>query len=309
MKELTILVPVYNDWECLRLFCDSGIFKTLSPDNFEVVVVNDGSLSSDFNKQGYPFNIDIIHLHSNQGHQKAIAIGLSYIYNTKNTQKIIVMDADGEDNPAHITTLLDASSEKEGLISAKRINRKESLFFRTGYILYKLLFKILTGKSISFGNFVLIPTAYLSKLIYKNDIWNHLAAGIIKSDLPLTVVPIERNHRFSGHTKMNFHKLLLHGLGAIVVFIERVSTRLLIFSLLLLALTSLAIISIFSIKLFTDWAIPGWASTLTGVILILLLQSFLLTLFTLFLYLTSQSQRQSIPGIHYKAFISNSRKV
>lgn len=306
MKDLIILVPVYNDADCLKILCNNSIFQELSALNIQMVIVNDGSATFDFNKNLYNFPIDVLHLHANLGHQKALAIGLAYIHRHKQALNIVVMDADGQDEPRDMLLLLKTSSLASGtIVFAERIKRKESYEFRIGYKIYKLLFKLLTGYTINFGNFVLIPFDYLGKLVYKNDIWHHLAAGIIKSNLPLVSIPMERNRRFTGESKMNFSKLVLHGFGAIAVFVEYVSTRLLIFSLLLLIFTSLSIAGIILIKSFTNLAIPGWASMLTGVMMIIFLQSFLLTLFTLVLYLSSQSQRQFIPGVHYKEFISS----
>ena len=101
---------------------------------------------------------------------------------------------------------------------------------------------------------------------------------------------------------MSFNLLLMHGLGAIAVFIEIIASRLLIFSLLLIGISLIIILTILGIKIFTDKAIPGWASTVTSAMLIILLQSFLLSLFTIFLYLSSQSQRKFIPAKHYKDY-------
>lgn len=304
MIDLIILVPVYNDWECLNIFCNHPVFKKLAPGSFELLIIDDGSFNSLFDRHAYPFTIDMITLRTNLGHQKALAIGLSYIHEYKKANKIIIMDADGEDNPEHILTLMEAAKAQNIIVSAKRVRRKEPITFRIGYRIYKILFRVLTGKPINSGNFMLVPSPHLERLIYKNHIWNHLAAGIIKTSLPIASIPIERSCRYAGRSTMNYNKLLLHGLGAIVVFIEDVTTRLLIFSLLILLCTSVITASIIGIKVFTDLAIPGWTSMLTSVMALIFLQSFLLTLFTLFLYLASQSQRQLIPAIHYKEYIS-----
>ncbi len=305
MKELIVLVPVYNDSDCLKLLCENDVFKTLAAGSFEMLVVNDGSTFFDFDVAAYRFPVQVIQLHANVGHQKALAIGLAYIFHHKKNMDVVVMDADGEDNPADIPAMLSKCKEKEQIVVARRVRRHEKFMFRLGYRVYKLLFRVLTGYPISFGNFAAIPGRYLGQLVYKNDIWNHLAAGILKSNLPFISTPLQRKPRYAGESKMRFSRLVLHGLGAITVFIEYVSTRLLIFSMVLLALTVLAIAGIISIKAFSDLAIPGWASTLTGVMMIIFLQSFLLTLSTLVLYLSAQSQRQLIPAVHYEEFISS----
>jgi hypothetical protein len=309
IKHLVILVPVYNDQECLELFCNHPVFNHLSID-FTVLVVNDGSSNFDFKPERFPYKIEVLNLKSNLGHQKALAIGLSYILHHRKTSHVVLMDVDGEDNPWHIEALLECASETpETVITAKRMRRKEKQPFRSGYQLYKLVFRVLTGKKIGFGNFLLLPFSGISRLVYRNEAWNHLAAAVIKSGIPRRSLSLERNVRFAGESKMNFNRLVLHGLGAVTVFIETVTTRLLISSLILLFVTSVTILTVIIIRSFTNLAIPGWASTVTAVMFVIFLQSFLLTLFTLLLYLSSQSQRQFIPGIDYKEFIDHLKET
>jgi hypothetical protein len=102
---------------------------------------------------------------------------------------------------------------------------------------------------------------------------------------------------------MNFTALLLHGLGAIGVFIETIAARLLIFSLIMIFISGIAIVSVLFIKFFTNKAIPGWTSIAISSMLIVLLQSFLLSLFTIFLYLSFGAQRKFIPAYHYNDYV------
>jgi hypothetical protein len=153
-----------------------------------------------------------------------------------------------------------------------------------------------------------MPAAALEKIVYYNEIWNHIPGGIIKSGLAYSSIETHRGRRYAGQSKMNFNSLLLHGLGAIAVFIETVSIRLLLFSIATIILSALSIVAIFAIKTFTQLAIPGWASTLASLLFIVLLQGFLLSLFTVFLYLSSQLQRKIIPVYDYKDYIGTLEK-
>jgi hypothetical protein len=171
------------------------------------------------------------------------------------------------------------------------------------------MFRLLTGRSISFGNFLVIPKPLLNKAVYYSEIWNHIAGGIVKTGLPYTAIPVDRAKRYTGKSKMNFHSLLMHGLGAIAVFIDVIASRLLIFSLVLIGLSLVTILVLIGIKSFTDQAIPGWTSTVISAMLIILLQSFLLSLFTIFLYLSSQSQRKFIPAHHYKDYTGTTEQI
>lgn len=304
-QQVTILIPVYNDAESLNVLLAklAGICREQADTRFEILVVDDGSSSEPAINSLPGISIHVLHLQRNIGHQKAIAVGLAYCKENITADKILVMDGDGEDRPEDIPVLLQASGAEPGkIIFAQRKTRQEGRRFRFFYWLYKLAFRLLTGRKISFGNFMVIPKPLLEKAVYYSEIWNHIAGGILKTNLPYSAVPLDRGHRYAGVSKMNFLSLLMHGLGAIAVFIEVIASRLLIFSLLLIGISLLAILALAAIKAFTDRAIPGWTSTVSAAMLIILLQSFLLSLFTIFLYLSFQSQRKFIPAQHYRDY-------
>ena len=156
---------------------------------------------------------------------------------------------------------------------------------------------------------MVMPKNKLDKLVHYREILSHLSAGIIKSKLPFITIPANRGKRYAGASKMNFTSLILHGLGAIAVFLEQVASRLLILSFTLILVAIIVIIAIIGIRYFTNLAIPGWASTILSSMLIVLLQGFLLSLFTIFLFLSSQSQRKFIPAFHYKEYTASTETI
>jgi hypothetical protein len=304
MQHTIILCPLYNDEISFNIFA-AEIEKQLneiSDEKFSFLIVNDGTHELKLQSK---LPIIIIHLNRNIGHQKAIALGLAYAHHHLTFNQIIVMDCDGEDKPEDVVVLLDKARTDSRIIVAKRIRRQEGTTFQFFYRIYKLMFFILTGKRISFGNFMLLPKKAGDKIVHYSEIWNHLAGTIIKSKIPCISIETHRGKRYEGNSKMNFTDLLLHGLGAIGVFIEIIASRLLIFSLLMIAISVIAILIILFIKLFTVRAIPGWATTALSSMLIVLLQSFLLSLFTIFLYLSFQSQRKFIPALHFMDYVQS----
>lgn len=304
-EHIIILTPVFNDGESLNTLL-AALDKELTPfsqSRFSVLVVDDGSAEPIIVRRPERFTIQILHLQRNIGHQKAIAVGLAYIKENMPCDKVLIMDSDGEDRPEDVAALLQAGETQPGkIIFAGRKSRQEGSNFRFFYQLYKLAFRVLTGRRIAFGNFMLMPKSLLDKVVYYSEIWNHIAGGILKTGLPYISVETHRGRRYAGRSKMNFQSLLMHGLGAIAVFMEVIASRLLIFSLVMIGLSLVAILALVGIRTFTDKAIPGWTSTVVSAMLIVLLQSFLLSLFTIFLYLSSQSQRKFIPAQHYKDY-------
>lgn len=242
-------------------------------------------------------------LYRNLGHQKAIAIGLSYVAEHMQTDKVIVMDADGEDAPGDINKLAARSIEEpDKIIFAERNKRTEGFLFRFFYVIYKYVFKLLTGKVITFGNFSLVPQSRLQNLVRVSEIWNNYPGGVIKSRIPYDSVLTNRAKRLAGESKMNFVSLVLHGLSAISVMVDTTAVRILIFSIFMSAVAIGFIFFILFLKLIGN-ATPGWASTLGSTLMILMLQSFLISLFLVFMVLQYRSQQHFIPAVHYRDFV------
>lgn len=296
-----ILLPVYNDSASLGCML-KDISKELTPakNNVQIVVVNDGSTEKMIENTSLKF----IHLTRNLGHQKAITIGLCYIKDNYPDSVIVVMDSDGEDRAKDIPKML-SENEKDPstILFATRKRRTNGAFFKIFYVLYKMAFYLSTGKKVSFGNFSVLSYHSLCKLIYYSEIWNNFPGGVMKSGLAYKTIPTERGKRYAGRSKMNFTALLLHGFGAIAVFLEIIITRIAILSFVLMLISAISIISILLIRGVTTLAIPGWASTLGSSMFIILLISFILSLITIFIYLSTQSQRKFIPALHYKDYI------
>lgn len=309
--QLAVLLPVYNDEASLLSVLDDMEKELLTiMDGLKVFIVNDGSTEWLFERRHYSFSVEIIHLARNLGHQKAIAIGLAYINDNCPGTSVIIMDSDGEDKVTDISKLLIANKELPAyIIFAARKRRTNGFKFKIFYLLYKTAFYLLTGKKISFGNFSLVPHQALKRLVFYNEIWNNLPGGIIKSGLPYSSQPIERGSRYSGVSKMKFNSLLLHGLGAISVFLEIIITRIAIISFLLMSFAAIAIIAIVVTRLATSLAIPGWASTFSSSMLIILLISFIISLIAIFIYLSAQAQHKFIPALHYKDYILRTETI
>ncbi|HNW96931.1 MAG TPA: glycosyltransferase family 2 protein [Bacteroidales bacterium] len=304
---ICILLPFYNDWdsmnELLKQIDELG--KTNKIGNYKIIAVNDCSTQQN-NKIEENIKIEIINLNRNVGHQKAIAIGLAYINENVKTDAVVVMDADGEDNPEDIIRLYEnIKNTNYACISfASRRRRKEKSSFKFFYFFYKIIFKLLTGEKITFGNFSIIPSKLLSKLVYMPEISVHYSGAVIKSKLPYNLVLCNRNKRYFGKSKMNLSSLVLHGLSSISVHFNTVATRLLIFSVVSIFIIILAMLSILGVKIFTDMAIPGWTSNMIFLLLILGIEIFIICVFLIFQILFQKNKfDEFVPAIHYKSFV------
>ena len=303
-EALAIVTPVYNDWESfheLVLHLDA-MAGTLRGVTLDVIAVDDGSTAPlpDAFLAGAELahlgRVDVLHLASNLGHQRAIAIGLTEVDARARYAAAIVMDSDGEDRPEDVPALLAALREDpRRIVVARRARRSEGPLFRAFYALYKLLFRLLTGKSIAFGNFCVLPAQWVSRLVAMPEIWNNLAAAITRSRMEIHACPTDRGVRYAGRSKMNTVGLLVHGLSAVSVYSDIAFTRILVFSFGLAALTVGGIGVVVGIRFFTHLAIPGWATYTVAALVIVLLQTLMLSLGSVFLLLNNRSMPSLIP--------------
>ncbi|MBN1680241.1 MAG: glycosyltransferase [Anaerolineae bacterium] len=310
-ERIALVVPVYNDWTSFgKLLADLDRELIGLENELHVFAINDGSPNDANVFQWNPrpntviARTEIIHLMCNLGHQRAIAVGLSEVLRREVFDAVLVMDADGEDRPQEVPNLLAAHREQpHAVIAARRTKRSEGPVFRFFYRLYMLLFRLLIGKTINFGNFCLIPAVQLRRIMHKDKVWNHLAASLQQPSIPLVRIDTYRGQRYAGHSSMNLVSLIVHGLSAIAVYPEVVFVRVGLMSLLLAlaALTSIVVVII--IRLFTDLAIPGWATYTVGILLVILFQSLVFSGGAIFFVLSERSRPLLIPALDILRYI------
>ena len=108
---------------------------------------------------------------------------------------------------------------------------------------------------------------------------------------------------------MNFNSLILHGLGAMSVFIELIFTRILFFLIAFISLLIITTLAVLVIKLFTNLAIPGWTSNVTGVLTLAILQAIIIIMVSAFMVLNSRSTKLFIPAKDSKDFIAETLNI
>ena len=290
---LQIVIPVYNDWESVSLllplvdeqFRASGVPA-------DVLLVDDGSTSAPARSWNLPLTcihtIRILRLKRNVGHQRAICIGLCFLADTCDCERVLVMDGDGEDAPADIPRLL-----------------KELHF----YALYRLAHWVLVGHRVRVGNFSVMNRECLESLSVSSEMWNHYAAATYATRQPKAFVPTRRAQRLAGTSSMNFPALVTHGLSALSVFSDRIRTRLLIVSLVAGLATVAVLAAMALLRLTTGYTVPGWAAMIGGTVLLFLVQIIALVFTFCFLVLITRGQHAFIPAREYGIFVRNCTEV
>jgi polyisoprenyl-phosphate glycosyltransferase len=230
MKKITILIPVFNDWESfIKLISeiDKNI-KDYKKIIFECLVVNDASTINQ-PKLIKPNNIkslQILNMKENRGHARCIAFGIRYVIKNKNFDNLILMDGDGEDRPVEIKNLVNETINNPNTsIVAKRIKRSEGMFFQLLYQIHKITTYIFSGKNVNFGNYSCLTKKDVEKLCSEASLWSSYSGTVKKRLIKLAEINSIRGLRYFGPSQMSFFKLLIHSFSIIAVFKYQVFIR------------------------------------------------------------------------------------
>lgn len=283
--KFTVITPVYEDVEaCTQLFRE---LARLFGDDVRIVAIDDGSVRR-------PLGVEpienagltgvVVRLRRNVGHQRAIAVGIDYVAETvKPDDLVVVMDSDGEDVPVTIPELLERlGDENVDIVVAARRSRIETLRFKVFYAFYKRFFRLVTGRSISFGNFMAMNARSLKRLAAMQEVSIHVASAVLASKLRIERCEIDRGARYAGRSRMNFVGLALHGFKGLMVFAEDVLVRVGIASAIIGALSIMGALLAVFLKLL-GFSTPGWFSVALGILVLMFLQTGALSLMTLML--------------------------
>ena len=223
MKKFIILIPLYNDWKSASKLLKE-IDSQINNWNAEVsvIIVNDAStekrsgLDSNYKKIKL---VKILNMKENRVHQRCIAAGLKYICKNEDFDRVIVMDADGEDRPEELNDFFKKAQENPNMtITGNRFKRSEGTIFKFLYEVHKILTFIFTGKLIKFGNFTCLPKVHVEQLIQKSYLWNSYSSSVVNTITDRIFIPSVRGQRYVLPSKMNFSGLVFHSLTIISVF-------------------------------------------------------------------------------------------
>ena len=308
---IAILIPVFNDWESLEeLLRRIDKLGWSAASRLRVIIVNDGSNTPPLNFAACQFTqisaVVVVDLACNLGHQRAIALGLAVLAQEKADDLVVVMDSDGEDDPNDLTPLIAAHPfHSDCAVVALRAGRSEGLGFRLGYLGYRIIFRLLVGRNIHFGNFCVMGLDVAVRLAHSPNTWNHLAATLLRSNLQVVAIPTRRGRRYAGTPSTNLVSLLAHGLSGLAVFSDYVFARLLLLAAVLAVIAIAGGLTVISLRLFTDLAIPGWATAAVGIFALLFMQALMLFLIGALQLLANRSQAGAVPAKLVDIFVTN----
>lgn len=126
--DLSIVIPVFNEVECIRPLLDEIGVCLVAETGYEVIVVDDGSIDGTAAvlqgaRQSHP-GLRILHHRERCGQSAAIASGVK----AASTQWIATLDGDGQNDPADILKLyriMDGSPDDVHMVTGYRKQRMD----------------------------------------------------------------------------------------------------------------------------------------------------------------------------------------
>ena len=310
LPTVTILIPVYNDSRSATLLLERLSAEAARlPCRLGVLFVDDGSSVQEAAALPGPTaaipQVEVLHLRRNLGHQRAIAVGLARLAAEIRPDFVVVMDGDGEDDPATIGPLLAAAMAGDGhtAVFAQRLKRHDGIGFLAGYRLFRVLHLLLVGADVRVGNFSVLPAAVLDRVVGIAEIWNHYAAGVIHARLPVQLVPTARSRRLAGQSKMNLPALVMHGICALSVWSDVIVARLFLVVAGLITLTLALLAGVVIARLSSATLVPGWAAGATGILVVVMLLLGVMCLLMALFVLGSRTAANFLPHRDWRDYV------
>ena len=234
-----ILIPIYNDWQSVFKLLENIDLQLYDWDSeVSVLIINDASTEKKPNNNFVFKNlksVKIINMKKNWGHARCIAAGLKYIYEKEEFDYVIIMDADGEDNPKYINYLFNKTLENQDkTITANRSKRTERTTFKILYNLHKFITWIFTGKLINFGNYSCLPKYHVENLINQGSLWNSFSGTVAKTIDKRIGIKTNKGKRYYEPSQLSYLNTFIHSFTISSVFKKRVTFRTILFCIFFL---------------------------------------------------------------------------
>jgi dolichol-phosphate mannosyltransferase len=218
----SLVIPIYNEEENItemyrRLH---HVMEQLDGD-VELILIDDGSRDRSLKMMRELHHRDnrvhYLSLARNFGHQIAVTAGLNFVQG----KCIIVMDADLQDPPELILTMLEKWHQGYQVVYAQRISRQQESRLKrlTAYLFYRILRRLAkVDIPVDTGDFCLMDRQVvdiLNSMPERNRYIRGLRAWV---GFRQTSVLFERNPRFAGDVKYTFGKSLSLAIDGIISF-------------------------------------------------------------------------------------------
>ena len=281
MTALSIVVPCYNEQECLAALHErlTGAARSAVGDDYELVLVNDGSRD-----HTWPMMRDLaasdrhlvaVNLSRNHGHQLALTAGLDLCRG----DRILIIDADLQDPPELLGDMLETMRREEAdVVYGVRSSRAGETRFKraTAHAFYRMLARATdVDIPLDAGDFRLMSRRALDVLLSMPEQSRFIRGMVAWIGFRQVPFSYQRDERFAGETKYPLSKMIGFALDALTGF-SSAPLKLASHASVWLAAGSVLLIAYIAFAWLAGRSIPGWTSLMLVVVVLGAVQMFVL---------------------------------
>ncbi len=207
MKEISVVIPVYNSHECVQEI-SRQIQDALKDFEYEQIMVNDCSKDSSWSEIqkvcAQNKNVIGINLRKNGGQDSAILTGLNYAKGNY----VVIMDDDLQHSPYDILKLYEEAKKGFDVCYANFSHKKQKLWKNLGSWFNGKISEISIGKpkKIYLSPFKIISKGVVQEIIKFNNLFPYIDGLIFQVTRNITQINIEHHKREMGKSNYNLIK-------------------------------------------------------------------------------------------------------
>ena len=223
MEKLTVIIPAYNEEECIEAFYEAvDPFLKEIDYNTRFLFVDDGSKDKTLEKikglREKDKRVDYISFSRNCGKEAAMCAGLEA---AKNDNAVIIMDADLQHPPYLIKDMVAKRAEGYKIVYARRRNRKgdkasNRFFARVFYSTFDKYADVRMVQSAT--DYMILDKAVVKAFLEMPDRYRFIKGIMSYVGFKSCCLEFDFVQREKGTTKWNFKKLLKYGVNGLNQF-------------------------------------------------------------------------------------------
>lgn len=271
MKEISIIVPCFNEEETIELFLSESFkVKDLLPNCvFEYIFVNDGSTDNTLSilrklSSKFP-HVHYLSFSRNFGKEAALLAGLKH--STGNY--VAVMDADLQDPPDLLPEMINLIDNGYDIVGTRREDREGEPAIRSFFakLFYKIINKVSETEMVDGArDFRLMSRQVVNSIIEIQEV-NRFSKGIFSwVGYDTTYLSFKNRERVAGETSWSFQKLVKYSLEGFINFSEALLNLSIYSGITTFVISVIGILFIIVRKLTFGDSVNGWASLATIVL-------------------------------------------
>lgn len=264
MLKLSIVVPCFNEQECIREFYRraSAACQAAGVPGYEIVFVNDGSTDTTLDIlrsiQSSDSNVRVVDLSRNHGHQLASTAGLA----VARGEMILLIDADLQDPPELLGRMIELLDQGADVVYGQRTRRHgETIFKKASAALFYRLLSRSTKVTIPLdaGDFRLMRRHVVDILNQMGESHRFIRGLVAWTGFNQVPISYERDMRYAGTTKYPFFKMLNFSIDAYTAF-ATAPLRYVFFAALLAITVAIGMLAWTAYSYFFLDVVSGWSS-------------------------------------------------